>query len=100
MPAASQAMWPRRRRGPGQIRPGTVVPERESAVQSARKVGLRYVSDGKPGIRRERLRGRFRYVDPAGKPIKDQATLARIKALGIPPAWREGWIWSQSNGHV
>src|SRR4051812_10731238 len=100
MPAASQATWPRRRRGPGQMRPGAVVPERESAVQSARKVGLRYVSDGKPGIRRERLRGRFRYVDPAGKPIKDQATLARIKALVIPPAWSEVWICSDPNGHV
>jgi DNA topoisomerase-1 len=82
------------------MRPGAVVPEKESAVQSARKVGLRYVSDGKPGIRRERLRGRFRYVDPAGKLIQDQATLARIKALVIPPAWSEVWICADPNGHV
>jgi len=82
------------------MRPGAVVPEKESAVQSARKVGLRYVSDGKPGIRRERMRGRFRYVDPAGKLIQDQATLARIKALVIPPAWSEVWICADPNGHV
>jgi len=82
------------------MRPGAVVSEKESAVQSARKVGLRYVSDGKPGIRRESLRGRFRYVDPAGKLIQDQATLARIKALVIPPAWSEVWICADPNGHV
>src|SRR4029079_9560681 len=100
MPAVPRAVWPRRRRGPGQIQPGTAVSERESAVQSARKVGLRYVSDAKPGIRRERLRGRFRYVDPAGRTVRDQRTLARIKALVIPPAWDEVWICSDPNGHV
>ena len=82
------------------MRPGTVASERESAVQSARKVGLRYVSDATPGIRRERLRGRFRYVDAAGKAIKDQATLVRIRALVIPPAWGEVWICADPSGHV
>ncbi|HXF16817.1 MAG TPA: DNA topoisomerase IB [Burkholderiales bacterium] len=69
-------------------------------MQSARKVGLRYVTDAKPGIRRERLRGRFRYIDPSGRTIKDQTTLARIKALVIPPAWSEVWICSDPNGHM
>jgi len=46
-------------------------------------------------------RGRgFSYLDPAGDPIADQDELARIRALGIPPAWREVWICILANGHI
>jgi DNA topoisomerase-1 len=31
----------------------------------------------------------FRYVDDAGRPVRDRRTLARIDALRVPPAWRE-----------
>src|SRR3954465_8619151 len=33
--------------------------------------------------------GRFRYVDARGNRITDEAKLARIEALRIPPAWRD-----------
>lgn len=36
--------------------------------------------------------GRFRYVDSRGDRIADEAKLARIKALAIPPAWTDVWI--------
>src|SRR5438477_6824491 len=36
--------------------------------------------------------GRFRYVDARGKRITDEATLARIDDLRIPPAWKDVWI--------
>lgn len=32
---------------------------------------------------------RFRYVDDAGRPVRDRRTLARIHALRVPPAWRD-----------
>lgn len=35
---------------------------------------------------------RFRYVDSRGRPIEDEERLARIRALAIPPAWRDVWI--------
>ena len=35
---------------------------------------------------------RFRYVDARGREITDEAKLARIEALVIPPAWRDVWI--------
>ena len=35
---------------------------------------------------------RFRYVDSRGKPITDEAKLARIETLVIPPAWKDVWI--------
>src|SRR5205807_2776529 len=44
------------------------------------------------GWRRAGSRGRFRYLDQAGKRIADQEALARIDQLRIPPAWRDVWI--------
>jgi DNA topoisomerase-1 len=46
----------------------------------------------KGGWRREGSRGRFRYVDARGNRITDEDKLARIKALVIPPAWKDVWI--------
>lgn len=69
-------------------------------VQSARSAGLRYVSDRQPGIHRRRSRGGFRYVDPDGAPVRDAATLSRIKSLVIPPAWTDVWITKYENGHL
>lgn len=53
--------------------------------------------DREPGIRRK---GRAAYIDPAGRRVRDQATLHRIAALVIPPAWREVWICADPRGHI
>jgi DNA topoisomerase-1 len=37
-------------------------------------------------------RKRFRYVDARGREVRDEASLERIQALAIPPAWRDVWI--------
>jgi DNA topoisomerase I len=37
-------------------------------------------------------RRRFRYVDSHDRPITDEAALARIRSLVIPPAWTDVWI--------
>jgi len=66
----------------------------------ARASGLAYVSDRRPGIRRRGVAGRFRYVDAAGRPVRDAATLRRIAALAVPPAWRDVWICPSPRGHV
>jgi DNA topoisomerase I len=36
--------------------------------------------------------GRFRYVDARGIAIADEEKLERIRALVIPPAWKDVWI--------
>jgi DNA topoisomerase I len=36
--------------------------------------------------------GRFRYVDARGNRITDDDKLDRIRALAIPPAWKDVWI--------
>jgi DNA topoisomerase-1 len=69
-------------------------------VISARAVGLRHISDEKPGIRRERNGKGFHYVDPTGKVLHDEETLGRIKALAIPPAWTDVWICLDASGHL
>jgi DNA topoisomerase-1 len=69
-------------------------------VESARAAGLRYVSDEKPGITRKKAGKGITYVGPDGKRVKDEETLARIKALAIPPAWTEVWISPSERGHI
>lgn len=66
----------------------------------AKAAGLRYVHDDRPGIRRERTGDGLRYLDADGAPVTDEATLARIKSLAIPPAWSEVWICPRANGHL
>jgi DNA topoisomerase-1 len=44
------------------------------------------------GWRREGSKGRFRYVDADGRRITDEDKLERIRALAIPPAWKDVWI--------
>jgi len=70
---------------------------------AAKAAGLRYVHDDRPGIRRAPAagaQGGFRYVDAHDQPVEDEATLARIRALAIPPAYTDVWICPQANGHL
>ena len=70
-------------------------------VAAARAAGLRYVNDGSPGISRKTAKPKgFRYTDAAGRPVKDEATLDRIRKLAIPPAWTDVWICPHANGHL
>ena len=74
--------------------------ERPPPERSAKEAGLRYVTDGEPGLRRVRHGRGFRYEDAQGKPVKDKETLARIRRLAIPPAWTDVWICPDGRGHV
>jgi DNA topoisomerase-1 len=62
--------------------------------------GLNYVDRFDPGIRRKAANGGFSYVTPDNKPVKDAATLDRIKALVLPPAWTDVWICIDPKGHI
>jgi DNA topoisomerase I len=53
-----------------------------------------------PGITRRRDGARFRYEDPSGAVVTDAATLQRIGALVIPPAWTDVWISPDPLGHI
>jgi len=53
-----------------------------------------------PGIRRRKAGKGFTYVDQNGNKVTDEATLDRIKALVIPPAWTDVWICPHPMGHI
>jgi DNA topoisomerase-1 len=82
------------------------MPRRASAIDtdpvaSARAAGLRHVTDGAPGIRREPKRGGgFRYVGIDGRVIRRAADIQRITRLAVPPAWTDVWICPAVNGHI
>ncbi len=67
---------------------------------SAEAASLRYVTDARPGIRRRRAGRQFRYVGADGRPVRDAAERRRIRALAVPPAWREVWICPDPRGHL
>lgn len=67
---------------------------------AAKAAGLRYVSDGVPGIRRERRGSDFVYIGVNGRRLGDPERIRRIKSLVIPPAWRDVWICPSPDGHI
>ena len=68
--------------------------------EAAESVGLAYVSDDQPGITRRRKGKGFSYSGPDGALIHDEAVLARIRKLAIPPAYKEVWICPDPDGHM
>ncbi len=71
----------------------------DAAAQAA-DAGLVYVSDSDPGITRRRAGRGFGYRMPDGRVVRDASTLARIRALAIPPAYTEVWICRNPRGHL
>jgi DNA topoisomerase-1 len=63
-------------------------------------VGLRYVTDERPGIRRERCGRGFRYRTAEGRIVRERHALKRISSLVIPPAWQDVWICPLDHGHL
>ena len=61
---------------------------------------LVYTSDEQPGISRVRRGRGFQYLLPDKSPLKCSVELARIKKLGVPPAYTDVWICPKANGHI
>jgi len=53
-----------------------------------------------PGYSRKGRGRGFTYCDEGGDTITDEAALERIKALVIPPAWKDVWICADERGHI
>ncbi len=69
-------------------------------ADSASAAQLRYVRADGYGLRRRRAGRGFAYRADDGSAVRDKATLVRIRALVIPPAWRDVWISPVPNGHL
>lgn len=68
--------------------------------EAAEDAGLRWATDDGPGIVRRRAGRGFAYRRANGEPVRDRGTLARIRALAIPPAWTDVWISPDPRGHL
>jgi len=71
-----------------------------ASARAAGAADLAYVNDDEPGYRRRRAGRGFSYCDPDGARLRDEAALARIRALAIPPAWSDVWICPDPAGHI
>jgi DNA topoisomerase I len=67
---------------------------------TAEFAGLRYVSDARPGIHRNKAGRGFTYRRADGSKLSEPGVLNRIRSLAIPPAWTEVWICPWANGHI
>ncbi len=72
----------------------------EGAHAHAAPKGLVWMSDDRPGIRRERKGDGFIYRDPSGRLLRRAGQINRIRALAIPPAYEDVWICPAENGHL
>ena len=79
---------------------GNVAPNLVIGAQSAKAAGLRYTCCDKPGITRQRRGKGFVFKDPKGRVITDAKTLARVRALVLPPAWTDVWISTDPRAHL
>jgi DNA topoisomerase-1 len=61
---------------------------------------LRRSDLGKPGLSRRRAGKGWTYLDTTGEPLRDDETVERIRALVIPPAWKDVWICPEPRGHI
>src|SRR3954452_6568973 len=61
---------------------------------------LRRSDPSLPGITRRRSGRGFLYLDESGERVTDAETIARIRALAIPPAWTDVWICEFPLGHL
>lgn len=69
-------------------------------VETAKTVGLKYVTDSEPGMTRKRIGSDFIYLSRKGDAVTDPEVIKRIKSLVIPPAWTNVWICPFENGHL
>jgi len=68
--------------------------------RAATRAGLRYVTDGVPGIRRRRAGKGWAFYAASGERVTAGNERRRIKSLAIPPAWTEVWICPDRDGHI
>jgi DNA topoisomerase I len=74
--------------------------DRQDPVDAAHTVGLRYVTDRTPGIRRQKAGTGFQYFYATDQVVDAEEVLKRIRSLAIPPAWADVWICPDPQGHL
>jgi DNA topoisomerase-1 len=68
--------------------------------KAIRAAGLTYVKTADLALRRQRHGRGFRYLDAGGKPIRDKATIRRLNALAVPPAYEDVRLAENPRAHL
>jgi DNA topoisomerase-1 len=61
---------------------------------------LTFLDDSTPGITRRRRGGAWAYFTPEGAPIRDEAEVARLNRIALPPAYRDAWYAPRGDAHL
>ena len=61
---------------------------------------LNFSHDHHPGITRRREGDAWVYTAPDGEDIADEAVIARLNAIGLPPAYERCWYSPDPDGHI
>ncbi len=77
-----------------------LTPLLHDGAAAARAARLSYALGAGQGWTRRRAGRGFIYVDERGRRIVDPEELARIRALVIPPAWKQVWISPSASTHI
>jgi DNA topoisomerase-1 len=59
-----------------------------------------WTDDSGLGITREKREDGWAYFAPDGERIADEEVIARLNAIGLPPAYRDAWFNPNPNGHI
>ena len=60
---------------------------------------LRHSSDSEPGYTRKRMGRYWAYFD-GDKRVTDRATIDRLNAIALPPAYEDAWFCKDPDGHL
>jgi DNA topoisomerase-1 len=71
-----------------------------TTLADLRECRLSWSDDREPGLTRVRAGKGFSYRDASGHVVRDAPTLARVRALAVPPAWTDVWLCAHANGHL
>ncbi len=61
---------------------------------------LFHCDDTAPGITRRKLKYGWSYWGPDGERITGRNEIARLDAVGLPPAYRDAWFCPSPDGHI
>lgn len=74
--------------------------DRNISEDELKALNIQYVYEEKPGIRRRKCGQGFSFIAPDGTYIKCPQEKTRLKALAVPPSYKDVWYCPLPNGHL
>ena len=71
-----------------------------SAIELAKRLGLRHVTTDALSIRRRRCGRGWAYIRDDGRPIRDARVVRRLARLAVPPAYEDVFYAADPAAHL